>query len=768
MKPLPAVLLLMSAALTAGANSPAEVQQAIAENEATLSAVQAAYQAADKSVTELVGQLPPPPSEPDNSMPARSGTDTVAVADGGLLFDANNYRLVYIHNVRVADPRLELRSADRLYIQFPRKTVEKGKSSAQNTVTTGLNKSPNPAAQPVADKEQAADEAPTKGSTPVCISAATTVVDAVTNLIYLESAMADGSTITLSNENNELKLTSAEDKTATLLASPDGNLLLKGASIDLKWIDRNGSPCTLHNEQGSAYYNAATHELHFPGYTAILTADGTIHSNKLLTLKLIVKETEKKSSFMPQFTSIRIEGIETATAEGQVQLTRPATEGAPTAAVNGEKLSYDSTSGEVTISGPQTTLTYGEQRLSTDGSLHLAGNGDISLQGNNISGNYSRPSGDKSAPPIIGSFSTSGELTFTAATHTITLPNGLQAKDELSTISANGKVDLLLQPGAQPNISDNEKTGKLNLAIAQHKDIVSVHATGGVNLQHRSNPQEPGLTIAADDAQLNFQTAEATFTSAAGKLTDVSYNGHRLSAISENSNSSLHLATNGDLSLQGDTVSATLPGKTAPINSNCRERMVLEREAGLLVLGPKSRVTAPEGILSANGELKLQLYPGPEAKNRPAIARYPQLVYNYAGLKQADTANGGTVQAKQGSMECHGPIHIEMLEESAAEGPMGSIRTATAAGGVALAGKDSTGRMLRATGDMLTIDGATGSKVLSGDKVIVQDARNTHTASGGGARIELDSKNNVRISGAKQSTSATRIHEQIDKDNNKK
>lgn len=768
MKPLPAVLLLMSAALTAGANSPAEVQQAIAENEATLSAVQAAYQAADKSVTELVGQLPPPPSEPDNSMPARSGTDTVAVADGGLLFDANNYRLVYIHNVRVADPRLELRSADRLYIQFPRKTVEKGKSSAQNTITTGLNKRTESAAQPTEEKASTADEMPTKGSTPVRISAATTVVDAVTNLIYLEGAMADGSTITLSNENNELKLTSAEDKAATLLASPDGNLLLKGASIDLKWIDRNGTPCTLHNEQGTAYYNATTHELYFPGNTTILTADGTISSNKLLTLKLIVKETDKKSSFMPQFTSIRIDGVETATAEGQVQLTRPATEGSPAAAVSGEKLTYNSTSGEATISGPQTTLTYGEQKLSTDGSLHLAGNGDISLQGNSISGNYSRPSGDKTDSPIIGSFSTSGELTFTAATHTITLPNGLQAKDELSTISANGKVDLVLLPGSQDQSSAKEKTGGLNLAIAQYKDISTVHATGGVSLHHRSNPQESGLSIVADDAQLNFQTAAATFTSSANKLTEVSYNGHHLSATSENGNSSLHLASNGDLSLLGDKVSAILPGKTAPINSTCNERMVLQREAGLLVLGPKSRVTAPEGILSANGELKLQLYPGPEAKNRPAIARYPQLVYNYAGLKQADTANGGTVQAKQGSMECHGTIHIEMLEESAAEGPMGSIRTATAAGGVALAGKDSTGRMLRATGDMLTIDGATGSKVLSGDKVIVQDARNTHTASGGGARIELDSKNNVRISGAKQSTSATRIHEQIDKDNNKK
>ena len=110
MKPLPAVLFLLSAVLSYGAEGASDINQLIAEREGTLSRLAENRAAAHKTATDLLGELPPPATDADTSLPERSGSDTVAVADGGMIFDAGNSRVAYINNVRLADPRLELRS----------------------------------------------------------------------------------------------------------------------------------------------------------------------------------------------------------------------------------------------------------------------------------------------------------------------------------------------------------------------------------------------------------------------------------------------------------------------------------------------------------------------------------------------------------------------------------------------------------------------------------------------------------------------------------
>lgn len=763
MKPLPAVLFLLSAVLSYAAEGSSDITQLVAEREATLTRLTADRTAANKSVSDLLGEIPPPAEDADTSLPERSGSDTVAVADGGMIFDAANSRVAYINNVRLADPRLELRSSERLYIQFPQKTLKQGKSSAKDSATTGLNKkapAPTEGTEPM--------DSATQDTPPVQINAAVTMVDAVQNTIYLESSSAPGATVVIAREQNKLQITAQEAARAFILADSNGDIYISAADIDLTWSDSKGNISTLHNKQGRAYYHSETHRLYFDGPTEVQTPDGGISADDYLILTLTVEEKEGgKGDFMPQFTDIHIKGIEAADARGNVKITRPSAGDKPAAEICGEALHYDGLTGDVKISGSGTRLLYGEQELRTDGSLHLAENGDITLQGDTITGRYSRPAADKKAAPIQGTFCTSGCITFTAADHTITLPNGITAQDSLSNFSARGKLVILLQPDTAAKAQDRARTGMVNLAIAQHKDIAAIEATGGIAVQHRSSEQEEGLALTADDARLNFLTAEATFTSAAGKTTNLQYNGYRLAAADEQNPTRLYLAPNGDLTMTGAQLTAELPGKKVTTKATCTESMTLNREAGVLKLGPKSRMVADNGILSANGELELTLYPGPAEKNRPIMERYPHLVFNYAGLKQADTANGGTLQAKQGSMECSGAIHVEMLPESAAGGDLGSVRLATAEGNVAIAGKDSTGRMMRAMGDRLSVDGATGNKILSGDKVTLQDANNTHIASGAGARVVLDKKNNVRISGAKQSTSATRIKNQIEKNQNK-
>jgi hypothetical protein len=187
-------------------------------------------------------------------------------------------------------------------------------------------------------------------------------------------------------------------------------------------------------------------------------------------------------------------------------------------------------------------------------------------------------------------------------------------------------------------------------------------------------------------------------------------------------------------------------------------------ETGKLELGAGAHVEAPQGRLTANGPLYITLRKGAEEKARPLLPQFPHLVYNFDGLQQADTEQGGTVQSAQAAMRCTGKIHVAMSSNTQDDkSPIAGLDMATAEGNVAVTGKDSTGRMLTAYGDKLTINGQTGEKRLSGQKVILQDKDNTHTASGANAAVIVDKNNNVRVTGAKQSTSATNLRKQIEK-----
>ena len=760
MKALPVVLMILSAtAYTATADGSATLNRSIEARRHTLQTLREQREGADAAVKRFLGEIPALAAEPDTSMPAQEGSDTVAVADGGMLFDANNSLLMYINNVRVADPRLQLRCRERLLIQLPSKTLEEGKESAKTAATKGHSA---PAAQPEPTLTPETSE-PAKTQAPLCVNATTAIVDAVKNIIYLEGEKTAAASLALTRETDELTLTGRDDEPASMLADANGDILITAAAIDLKWTDRNGAPCTLHNENGTGYYLAEQHRLYLTGPTSLHTAEGDIRSEELMAIDLQAEEDDKdKTSFMPQFSGIRIKGVRGAEATGNVCLSRPAAQGRPASTIRGTRLTYDGLTGETSVSGKETSLAYGQQMLRTDDKIHIAPNGDITLSGKAISGNYNRPSSGKEESPQEGTFSTSGTIRYTAATHSIVLPNGLSAKDALSDIKANGQVELLLLPDAAAKVPEREKTGMVNLAIAGYKDIAEVKASGGIVLHYKNNSEDKGLTLTADTAHLNFITAEATLTANAGNRTNLQYNDFLLAAESAEQVSTLYLAPNGDMTLTGDKVDATLPGKKKQTTVSCTDKLRLMREDGRLVLGPGSRMVSDSGILTSNAELYLTLAPGPAEKNKPLMPRYPHLIFNYDGLKLADTASGGTVQTERAAMQCTGPIHVEMLPGDE-KNELGGIRKATAAGQVAIAGKDNSGRLMRATGDLLTVDGQNGIKTLTGKRVTLQDAYNTHIASGKGASVVLDKKNNARISGEKQSTAATNIHEQVEK-----
>lgn len=728
---------------------------AMQERERSMSELETARQQAERDFHSLGAPAPATPPS-DDSMPDAPDGGTVAVADGGILFDANNSRLAYLGNVRVHHPFVQLKCKQRLYIQFPNRTLKKGQEHAQDAIKGS--------APPQREKSKAAPSAPQAETPPLCIQAGVGMVDGTGNRLYLVGKPE----LHLQRGTCRALLTPAlpQGTPARILADANGDILAEAGELTLEWTDKEGRPCRLHHQGGAMYYRAAARTLLLQGATEIQTPDGGLSCQEEIRLILQLADTPRPpaDSFMGQFTGVSIVGIEYGEALGQARAFRPALGNQPAASVAGDCLRYNGQTGECEVSGNQTTLAYGDNTVGADGSIHLAPNGDVTLQGQHIAGNYARPGNGKGQEPIRGHFQTKGPIRFIAETGSIHLPNGIEAKDAYGSLLSGGAMELALQRNPKATMPDRKKTGMLNLALATYNGISRLHAANGIDLQYADTPGSEGLRLLADTADMDFATGEATLTATAGRQAIVRHNGYSLAAHSPEAASTLHLSPNGDLDMQGEEITAELPLQGGQALASCQTRLHLARESGKLEMGRGAHLESEDVILNSRGPLALTLEPGDPAAARPAVPHYPQLTYNFSGLRYADTQQGGTLQTKQASMQCTGAIHVEMAPPGQRDSrkPESGIRTARAEGHVAIAGKDASGRTVTATGDKVAFDGTTGIKRLTGSRVTLQDSHNTHIASGSGASIVIDGKNNARISGAKQSTSATRIHEQIE------
>ncbi|MBR7109526.1 MAG: hypothetical protein IKC90_05760, partial [Akkermansia sp.] len=369
----------------------------------------------------------------------------------------------------------------------------------------------------------------------------------------------------------------------------------------------------------------------------------------------------------------------------------------------------------------------------------------------------------KDAIPLLGTFRTGGKIQFTAADGMVRIPSGICIKDDFCDFNVAGAVEVKLAKSPDAKPAEPGKTGMVNTAIAAYSDVESVKAMGGIRLRYVQTKDNQELTLTADEADIDILNGSATLTTASAGRTQISYADFNLTAESSSSNTSLVLNPQGDLSMHGEKLTATLPTNEGAATVYCTDTLTLVRETGRLELGAGAVVDAPQGRLTANGPLYITLRRGDAEKARPLLPQFPHLVYNFDGLQQADTEQGGTIQSTQASMRCSGKIHVLMSTADKAESAVSAIEMATAEGNVAITGKDSTGRLLTAYGDKLSINGKTGDKRLSGSKVILQDKDNTHTASGSNAAVILDKHNNVRVTGSKQSTSASNLRKQIEK-----
>lgn len=716
----------------------------------------------------------------DDALPESTNGDAVAVCDGGLLFNAESYDMVYVHNVRLKEARLHLRAANRLFIRMQRQAAEKGRDEAQEGVSEAakgkslpLPQQPAkeaPAAQPAASAEQA--ETPAAPAEPLDIRTFDAVADTNANTIILYSPQGEAPTVVCRGENR-LQLTPFADRAAVAVADAAGNVLMQGQVIDMHWVDAKGTATALHSTGGVAYYRAATGELVVAGPVEIQQPNAAFTCAEGLTLRFLKAEgapAEPAKGFMRQFANMKLGGLARLTARGTVR-GRQTVEGTERS-VAGDHLVYDAESGDCRLNGADCRLCYGASTLISDEGMHLLPNGDIELLGNAPHGTYERPAPTKGTAPLAGTFQAHSPLYFHADTGTLTAENGLQLADAGADFSCTGAVELKLTRRAGAAETKHKGTGNLNLAAASFGEPESIRALGTV-LAHRYDPAAGGKCtglLSGEMLDANLTTGAATLTGTTDIPAVAELDGNHLEAVADaDTVPTLHFAENGDVELTGGRINAALQTKDGVATAHCRSILKLTRATAMLETGSETDFRTPHAIVTTRGPLTAHLAeeqpaakPAEGATKAPESGRWPQHRFNYIGIDSARTEQGGTVQTAKGSMQCTGPIALT-LDPKAKDGQMAGLKTARATGNVAVAGRDTTGRIIRATGDVLTMDAATGIKRLTGGRVTLADEYNTHTATGSGAAVIIDAKNNARITGSKQTTTATHIREQVNK-----
>ena len=757
----PAILALITAALL-----PAQAQEAAAEPadldlaplHSEMEAFASEIEAMETSISAL-GTLPEAPYDPTAPMPEPPPGQSAAVADGGMLFDNAHSSLAYVGNVRLNDPRLQLRAAHRLYIVMPHR--QQGKEASSSKEPTA-KPTPTAAAKPAPapKKEQPAP-------VPAYAVVENAAVDALTSRVLLQGRAAAPSLSVQRGEDSLILQKTTQGEPASIFSNAQGDVLMQGTGLVLIGHTQEGEEWKLEAATGPVYYQAAARTLIVEGKARITSPRGTIDSSRKLRVVFAASGAEPADRPFGAFAAMQFRELERVNAWGDVVLHAPAAEGRPASQAKGEHLAYEAATGRCCIYGAP-SLTYGAMSAQAQESasyLVLEENGDASFTHTTlISGTYERPSGTDQAPPIAGTWRSRGPAHYRAADNTITFPAGFEARDAHASFCCTDElvVGLIAAEGEQPQ----PRRGMPNLAAARQQGISTIHARGNVRLHSDAVGTTPACDLTADELKTHIPTAATHLRAEQGRSAKVAYNGYRLSSkATEQGSATIDLHPNGDILALGDQISATLPGDKGTTHATCRNSLQLQRESGLVSLGEQSRLDSPDGIMTAQGPMEAQLAPGTAPSRAPKA--YPQLDYNYGGLRSARTSSGGTMRTEQVSMQCRGLISIELRSDPPKDNPRQAIRSATAQDHVLLAGKDATGRLVCGAGDRLDFDPATQNFYLRGRIVSLADEYNTHISTGEGARITIDPKNNVRITGKHQTTHATQIQTQVDKNKKK-
>lgn len=737
------------------------------------------------------GALEPYRFDPAAPMPEAPKGHSAVAADGGLLFDNRNSCLSYIGNVRLNDERVQLRAAHRLFVRLPEKAKpdadepNKQKSAQppaeqQNAAKPDAPKANKPTPAEQADKKpEPTDAKPTKkqvaATEPGLIIAENAAVDLRDSKMLLEG-LADGApSLSLTRGSDSIVLNKAADGSpAKIFADYQGDVLMQGSKITFTWHDAKGETWQLVSDKGPVYYKAEQHCLIVPG-KAKLTAPGrTLRTEQALYLVFAPAEEQPAAKNTPfsQFLNMRFKDVEYMDAYGNVLMVGNAAEGRPRTTLRGDALHYEAATGKSRIIGDP-VLTYGKNSLATTEEIELLENGDAIIRGENVVGTYERlyTAAGGAATPLVGDYTAKGPITYEAERNCVLLPAGISASDKHGSFSCTGpaEVYLLAKEGAAPKPA-RDGMRMPNLTIAQQSDISRIVAKGEVRAHSDASANGEACDLSGDELDMDLQRTTALLTAEGNTRVQTRYGKHVLTAqAAGGKTAAVRLQENGDIEAKGSMITAVVPGDEGDTTVTCRESMYLAREKNILTLGPDSKIQTPQTIMTARAPLRAELAAGDKPTAAPA--KRPHLQYNIGGLKRATTPSGGSVRTAQASLQCDGALEIALKPGSQAKSSAGArdnLSAAKAVGKVRLAGKDPNGRLMRATGDRLDFDPATKNFLLRGEIVTLVDAHNTHSAMGKGACITIDPRNNVRVTGEKQITTAGKVPEQMDNMKKKK
>lgn len=710
-----------------------------------------------------------PPVGDSAALPESENGDAVIVCDRGLLFDAKTSRLVYVGNVRMRDSRLTLHARDNLYLR-----LEELKSDSSDNNTEG--KASGAAAQPTAaqpphatsQQPKAPEKAPEikqdtdkteQTNIPLHIETGSAEANVTENRIILFSP-AGAEPIVLTRGEDILTATPAADTPARILADSTGNILVDGSDIFISYTHPENGKSTIRTKGGLAYYHAENQTLYLRGDIQLTHPDGKLDCTESLCLKFTPDEKAPavKPGFMSQFIGMRLAGVSSAAAKGNVAAETGGINGSMPGTVRGDVLLYNGITGDCSVTGQNCRLTYGEYNsIFANGGIHLLANGDIELRGSDIHGTYERPVQQEGAAPVRGTFKTGGNIVFTAETGHITTDKGLVASDTELDFSCTGAAKLTLAP--KPGVEKTErKKGIPNLAIAEYGDIVTADVNGAVRAKRRADGRIIG-SLEGERAVINMYNGSAVLTGGDTTPAVIVHENNRITATPGDTPAVLDMQENGDILLTGKDITVQMQSKDGLTTATGQNSMKLIRAENRIVSGSGVSLTSPSAIITTKGVLSAVLLPD-EQTDKAASHAFAKHTFNYVGVKSADTAEGGTVRTEKGSMQCTGSIHVTMNPAAGPEHEMAGVQHAVANGNVMLLTKDSSNQMIRAKGDRLTVNGDTGMKSLTGREVILENEHNRHTVSGKGAAVHVDRKNNVRISGEKHDTQVTRLNEQ--------
>ena len=715
--------------------------------------------------------------DPAAPMPEMVDGQSAVVADAGLLFDNAQSALSYIGNVRLNDPRVQLRAARRLYIRLPEKTKTEARAAATPAkAATPSAAAQRPAAQASAPKPAAPTEAPKKESQPMIpglIVAESAAVDLLDSKFLFEGFAAKPSLTFTRGQDSVTIDREPQGGVAKVFGDHQGDVFFQGSQITFIWHDQEGGEWKLVASEGPVYYHAGRHCLIALGKARLTSPRYTMDSKRALYIVLAPEEAAEASGPFAQFMSMRFKDVESLHAFGEVQLTSAATGGQPASSVRGEALYYAAASGECRVIGDPCSLAFGSNTLVTHGMVELLGNGDALVNGSSITGEYERPfaTTPSGGQTIRGSYTAAGPITYDVKTNSIVFPSGFRAVDAHGRFLCKGRVEVYLKAQETPaKPAARERMRLPNLTVARQSDVSRLVARESVRMHSDASADMEAYDLACEILDADVESGAAMLDSKPSGVVMVRYGTHELTAQAEQGDvSRVRLLPNGDIAADGSKISAKIPGENGLTTVTCTQSMLLQREQNILILGPLSRIASPDAILTARAELTAHLTPGDKPSRAPA--RYPHLSYNFTGLHRATTPRGGTLRTTQASMQCEGAIEIEMKPDAqiqASQDVRQNIRTASAVSHVMVAGKDADGRLLRGEGDSITFDAASGNFYLRGRVVTLVDEFNTHTASGKGACITIDPQNNVHITGEKQITTATKLKAQLDKQKKQK